>query len=237
MSRAEGLKWGPSSPWSLGGWIYNYLCNRCLSQLILFVRNPLRARCTTLCDKVWQWRAAGRRFSPGTLVSSTYKTDHHDISEILLKEALNTIKQLNKSRSEVDLTVYVVSYISSSVWVCNENNHNTYWNDIIYILEYEAKGSGCLLFGFHEKPLKSASYNSFYEIKIRENQRDNQNGQSRDNGKTGKTWHNKIKWATQTSAKTMGYFLTVNQTVMTTISYLLRQQLSSVQKITAHALE
>ena len=33
----------------------------------------------------------GRWFSPGTLVSSTNKTDGHDRSEILLKVALNTI--------------------------------------------------------------------------------------------------------------------------------------------------
>ena len=32
-----------------------------------------------------------RWFSPGTLVSSTNKTDCHDITEILLKVALNTI--------------------------------------------------------------------------------------------------------------------------------------------------
>jgi hypothetical protein len=32
-----------------------------------------------------------RWFSPGTLVSSINKTDHHDITEILLKVALNTI--------------------------------------------------------------------------------------------------------------------------------------------------
>ena len=31
-----------------------------------------------------------RWFSPGTPVSSTNKTDHHDIPEILLKVALNT---------------------------------------------------------------------------------------------------------------------------------------------------
>jgi hypothetical protein len=36
--------------------------------------------------------AAGRWFSPGTPVSSTNKTDRHDIAEILLKVALNTIK-------------------------------------------------------------------------------------------------------------------------------------------------
>jgi len=34
---------------------------------------------------------AGQWFSPGTLVSSTNKTDRHNINEILLKVALNTI--------------------------------------------------------------------------------------------------------------------------------------------------
>ena len=38
----------------------------------------------------------GRWFSPGSPVSSTYKTDRHDIPEILLKVALNTIDQTNK---------------------------------------------------------------------------------------------------------------------------------------------
>ena len=44
---------------------------------------------TTSCDKVCQWLAAGRWFSPHTMVSSTNKTDRHDITEILLKWALN----------------------------------------------------------------------------------------------------------------------------------------------------
>jgi hypothetical protein len=39
-------------------------------------------------------RAVG--FSPGTPVSSTNKTDRQDITEIVLKVALNTIKQTNK---------------------------------------------------------------------------------------------------------------------------------------------
>ena len=38
-----------------------------------------------------QWLAAGLWFSLGTTVSSTNKTDCHDITEILLKVALNTI--------------------------------------------------------------------------------------------------------------------------------------------------
>ena len=77
-------------------WTYNYLCNQCLSLLMLWVRISIRASCTTLCDKVCQWLATGRWFSPGPPVSSTNKTDHHDISVILLKVALKTIKQINK---------------------------------------------------------------------------------------------------------------------------------------------
>jgi hypothetical protein len=86
-------KLGPSWPWSYGSWIYNYLCNRCLSPLMLWVRLPLRARSTTLSNKVCQWLAAGRWFSPGPSVSSINKTDRHDIAAILLKVALNTITQ------------------------------------------------------------------------------------------------------------------------------------------------
>jgi hypothetical protein len=37
---------------------------------------------TTLCDKVCQWLVGG--FPPGTTVSSTNKTEHHSITEILL---------------------------------------------------------------------------------------------------------------------------------------------------------
>jgi hypothetical protein len=73
-------------------WIYNYLYNQCLSPLTLWVRTSHRwgVLDTTLCDQVCPWLATGRLFSPGTLVSSN-KTYLHDITEILLKVALNTI--------------------------------------------------------------------------------------------------------------------------------------------------
>ena len=45
---------------------------------------------TTLCDKVCQLIATVQWFSLGTLVSSSNKTDCHNINEILLKVALNT---------------------------------------------------------------------------------------------------------------------------------------------------
>ena len=69
----------PSWSWSYGSRIFNNLYNQCLSQL---------------CDKVCQWLATGRWFSPGDPgdpVSSINKTYCHDITEILLKVALNTI--------------------------------------------------------------------------------------------------------------------------------------------------
>ena len=82
--------------WTYSSWIYNYLSNQGISPLTLWVRTPFRRRVldTTLCDKVCQWLATGPWFSLGTPVSSTYKTYLQDITEILLKLALNTIIKL-----------------------------------------------------------------------------------------------------------------------------------------------
>jgi hypothetical protein len=59
---------------------------------------PFMARCTRYnimpWDKFCQWLVTCQWFSPGTPVSSTNKTDHHDITEILLKVALNTINHV-----------------------------------------------------------------------------------------------------------------------------------------------
>jgi hypothetical protein len=57
--------------WSYGSCIFNYPCNQCLSSLELWVRIPFRwgVLDTTLCDEL------------GTAVSSTNKTDSHDITE------------------------------------------------------------------------------------------------------------------------------------------------------------
>jgi hypothetical protein len=49
------------------------------------------ARCTTLCDTVCQGLVTSQWFSTGTPISSTNKSDLHDIAEILFKVALNRI--------------------------------------------------------------------------------------------------------------------------------------------------
>ena len=58
--------------------------------------------CTRLAaasDKVYQLLAHARWFSPVTPASSTTKTGRHDITEVLLKVALSTIKQTNMIRT------------------------------------------------------------------------------------------------------------------------------------------
>jgi hypothetical protein len=97
---------GASWPWSYGSWIYNYLCNQCLSPLMLWVWISIRAKCITLCDKVCQWLATGQWFSPGTPVSSTNKTFSHDITEILLKVMLNTIRPNTLTQLPLNILVF-----------------------------------------------------------------------------------------------------------------------------------
>jgi len=60
--------------WSYGSWIYNYLCNQCLSPLTLRVRIPFRQGLLdkTLCDKVCQRLETGfLRFPPSMIHSFT----------------------------------------------------------------------------------------------------------------------------------------------------------------------
>ena len=74
--------------------------------------------CTRLAaasDKVHQLLAHGRWFSPGTPVSSTTKTGRHDIAEVLLKVALNTIYQsINLFNDNFQYFMYNYVYFSFS---------------------------------------------------------------------------------------------------------------------------
>jgi hypothetical protein len=46
---------GPSWPWSYGSWIYNYLCNQCLSPLMLWVRMVFNATFNNMSVISWWW--------------------------------------------------------------------------------------------------------------------------------------------------------------------------------------
>jgi hypothetical protein len=74
--------------------------------------------CTRLAaasDKVYQLLAHGRWFSPGTPASSTTKTGRHDIVEILLKVALNTINQSNQPKSNRNMVeIRVITKLPNS---------------------------------------------------------------------------------------------------------------------------
>ena len=59
--------------------------------ILIFEPRPLRGVLDTLCDTIYERLATGRWLSLDTPVFSTNKTDRHDITEILLKVALNTI--------------------------------------------------------------------------------------------------------------------------------------------------
>jgi hypothetical protein len=119
---------GSSWLWSYGSLIYNYLCNQCLvyvrrscmlksGALLFYVWTHSSILLTLIffglvwfmvlnlqhyVDKICQWLVTGRWFSPCTPVSSTNKTDRHDITEILLKVALSTINQTNPKNIKVN---------------------------------------------------------------------------------------------------------------------------------------
>jgi hypothetical protein len=70
------------------------MCHESSKLAIVFKHfsNILHTRLAAAGDKVYQLLAHGRWFSPGTSPSSTTKTGHHDIDEILLKVALKPPK-------------------------------------------------------------------------------------------------------------------------------------------------
>ena len=71
----KGLSWTRL----YGSWIYNYLCNQCLSPRSTdVVSSNLDQGEVYNIMRVCQWLATGRWFSSGPIVSSTNKTDWYN---------------------------------------------------------------------------------------------------------------------------------------------------------------
>jgi hypothetical protein len=79
---------------SYGSWIYNYLCNKCLSPITLWVRIPFRGGVldTTLHDKACQWLAAGPWFLQVLPVSFSNKTDRNEEQRIISSESGSCVR-------------------------------------------------------------------------------------------------------------------------------------------------
>ena len=89
-------------------WIYNYLCNQCLSPLSLWVRFLLMARCTRY-NIIWSSLFVSDAWvSPGTPNSSTNKSNYLDITEILLRVVLNTITLKYRLNSILKYLTFIV---------------------------------------------------------------------------------------------------------------------------------
>jgi hypothetical protein len=78
-----------------------------------------------LCKtKVCQWLVTGLWFCLGTLVPSTYKTDHHNIIKILLKVALNTIT-LTLTKNIMYFSIHTLHHCHYDIYhKCKPVQHN-----------------------------------------------------------------------------------------------------------------
>jgi hypothetical protein len=124
---------------------------QCLSPLKLYefeLRSWWGVLDTTLCDKVCQWLETGRWFSPGTSVSSSNKTDRHDITEILFNVALHTkalALTLNSHHRETSLcqVLWWLFRVRARALVCSATLNNISvisWRSVLLLEETEVPG-------------------------------------------------------------------------------------------------
>jgi hypothetical protein len=90
------------------------------SQLIVYMFSQV-----FVCQKL----TTGRCFSPGTPVSSTNKTDSHDITEILLEVALSTKKTQINWDFTVDICIFHYALLNET-WL---------WTYTLSILHYQLR--------------------------------------------------------------------------------------------------
>jgi hypothetical protein len=86
---------------------------------------------TSVCDKDCQWLVVSQWFFLGILVSSTSKTDHHDITDILLNMVFTTVT-LYPTCYDLQLKIYILLVmiynwrsISYLLWFTTEDLYPT----------------------------------------------------------------------------------------------------------------
>ena len=75
-------------------WVHARLCK---------LQKKVCTRLAAASEKAYQLLAHGRWFFSGTTASSTTKTGHHDIVEIMLQVVLKHIKSINQNQSTSSL--------------------------------------------------------------------------------------------------------------------------------------
>ena len=121
MSQVVGLPNNSYKPITNTAWVRALFCK-------------LQKWCTRLAaasDKVSHLLANGRWFSPGTPAYSTPKTGRHDIAEILLKVALNTIKIKSYHANLYAVQIYFCTNSRLDANLLYTVNLHTYANAVI----------------------------------------------------------------------------------------------------------
>ena len=114
--------YGSSWSWSYGSWIYNYLCNQCLSAPQLWVRNRAHVEVYSIQHYVIKFDS---ELWQGTPVFSTNTTDCDDINEILLKVAWSaiTLTLTHFVNGSGDFSFYVDVFYSLSPSILTEHDY------------------------------------------------------------------------------------------------------------------
>jgi hypothetical protein len=113
---------------------YNYLCIQCLSPLKLCVRMLLN---TALCDKVFQWLATGRWFSPVSLFNSLSFSGNRSlsISPGVSKSQVDYYLVRFFSVISIDLCDKVFQWLATGRWFSPvSSNNKTDRDDITEVL-------------------------------------------------------------------------------------------------------
>jgi hypothetical protein len=99
---------------------------------LIYTYRPLPpTRLAAASDKVYQLLAHGRWFSPGTPASSTTKTGHHDIAEILLKVALNTKIQNSKFKFIGSPFISISKMHCADIYIIKKTPQTFHLNEIL----------------------------------------------------------------------------------------------------------